>query len=125
MGTCNTVRDTIFQGEDKSIQLRVVVKPATISFNLSPLDPLTAGDDLTFKFTKEDGTFLEKKLSVEGDVELIDASLGSLRVNLTAADTMALETGNSVSFFAEYLFGGKTRIIKFRNQLNIVSCNEV
>ena len=108
---------TIYRGEDKDLLLRLVNCPSRLPFNLTTVAGLP--DDLIAKFRNEDGTCLEKKLSLS-EIVIVDAVTGHIKVILTATDTLTLELGEKKSFEVEVLDAGKTRVSRFDKLLNIL-----
>lgn len=82
---------TIYSGEDFSFNLDLGLKtPEGLIYDLTGVTEINA------KFTKTDGTKLEKKLSTN-DISVVQPAAGcTIKISLSDADTNALKVGEGL-----------------------------
>lgn len=106
---------TLIQGEDRVLGVTVMKDDPAFQ----PLD-LTGYTEIVAVFIKRDGSALEKKLSVTGEVVIVDATCGRIAIALTAANTLALKASDRQSFeLALTDAASKTRKVQILGRLNI------
>ncbi len=102
---------TIVQGEDRTLSLIVRLSNGS-SF------PLAGVTEITARFRKTDGTFLEKLLSLT-QVVVTDAPAGKFTVALTDADTLLIRVGALQTFEVYFDFGTTRRIARYVQRLTV------
>ena len=109
------VTQTVIQGENKSLNVRLV--------NADDNDPydLTLATEIIAVFPSTAAPlYVEKKLSLS-QVVLTNAGAGKMMINLTPADTNLLPIGTAVSFEVRVTSGGSITSIQLLGVLNVVA----
>jgi hypothetical protein len=107
------VKQTIYRGED--IELVLFVEDGTgRPFALTT--PATT--EINVKFLNEDGTCLEKKLSL-AEVVIVSEAGGEYKVTIPSADTLLLQKGEDLDFAAHITKSSKLRIAPYINALDV------
>lgn len=96
----------IVQGEDKEIVVQLHDEAAGQYLDL------TSVSDITVALKKADGTKLEKKLSVTGEVVVLAATSGKFKAVLNNTDTAALKKGIQPIFITIDVSTTKTILVK-------------
>lgn len=102
----------IDQGEDKVLVVHLFDQDA------DDVVDLTDADEVIARFTNDDGTILEKKLTT-GGVAIESVPGAKVRVILSEADTAALLVGERQTFEVEAQVDGLTTIVKFERALTV------
>lgn len=110
-------RPDIVQGSDRVLNLTIRDR------NGDNVD-INAETELTARFKKPDGTWLEVTLT-EGKITKTDANLGKIQVSLDSEDTPEIEEGIKVSFHVLLDVGahpgGTRRIARFNQAVDVIS----
>lgn len=105
-------RPEIIQGSDRTLQLTMR------DSNGDGID-LTNETEITVRFKKTDGTWLEKTMT-GSDVTVTNAKLGKISVDLTDTETALIEAGQKVDFHVYLDNGTDRRIVRFNQQIDVI-----
>lgn len=106
---------TLIQGEDREVGVTVLYD----SQEFKPYD-LTGVTEIVATFIKRDNSTFVKKLSITGEVVVVDEECGKFTITLTAADTENMKASDKQSFEVAITdAGSKVRKFQVIGRLNV------
>jgi len=103
----------IIQGSDREFNVRIESQETKEPFDLTGVSEIVAC------FIKDDGSILSKKMTL-GQIAVVNALGGKIKVTLDEVDTAALKAGENKSFEIEITIGTITSIVQFIEQLTVI-----
>lgn len=117
---CPTSSFEIIQNSDVDLIIRFITKPFSEPLDLTPYS-LSSGGNIRANFVNQDGSILQLTLTA-GNITELNIAGGSIKLHLTAAQTLLLGQSESASFEIEFIenFGLTNQLITVVQFLNCV-----